>query len=345
MNRAMQGIGGRIDVCLGVANGAVCEVGIRSTRPKNAAGIFIGLPVEDALRLSGSVFSLCAKAQTIAALGAVENACDLTISPAQTAARDVLRLAEMLTQTMIRTCLGWPRLLGLVRDTDLVRQCLAAEAMLERHVMGGPEWKATGGVSLTPDRDAALALAQGLLNNIAGRLDAGGMAEAMLNRLRGLGLRSFGALAPGGAPEQGALMRNWGTAPVSAAREKDGAGLAMRLAAGIIDMQSLAHELDRAVRTVDADTPAPVALSDGVGQSDVETARGMLRHQVQVQSGHFKSYQIDAPTEANFRPDGPVVQGLLGADASDITALARAAELHIMAIDPCVEFRVEIEHA
>ena len=45
----------------------------------------------------------------------------------------------------------------------------------------------------------------------------------------------------------------------------------------------------------------------------------------------------EAPTEANFAPGGAAEAGLKGAAAD-----ARAAELHVLAIDPCVAAVVEI---
>lgn len=72
------------------------------------------------------------------------------------------------------------------------------------------------------------------------------------------------------------------------------------------------------------------------------TARGPLAHRVEVAEGRIAFYRIDAPTEVNFRTGGPAEAGLIGAPAAN---LAHAARLHILAIDPCVDFSLEIGDA
>ena len=76
--------------------------------------------------------------------------------------------------------------------------------------------------------------------------------------------------------------------------------------------------------------------------AEVETVRGALRHRIRIEDGRIADYAISAPTEANFRLGGPVEAGLLGAAAAGIESAAR---LHVLAIDPCVEFTVEVDHA
>jgi Ni,Fe-hydrogenase I large subunit len=68
-----------------------------------------------------------------------------------------------------------------------------------------------------------------------------------------------------------------------------------------------------------------------------------LHHRISIENGLITDYQITAPTDANFLPGGPVSTGLIGALATD--NLARAAELHVLAVDPCVEVEVRINHA
>lgn len=340
-----QDIGGRIVVRLKISDGVVSDVLICSTRPMHAADIFIGYGADKVAELIGSVYSLCGKAQSIAALAALENAMDISVSPAQTAARDALRLAEMLGQAMMRTCLGWPRLLGLELHPQMVRQFLQAEGLLERHLMGGQGWKTPGGVALNPDRQAASAVVQDLQGNIAEILAPNGLAEVLQAALKARNLQGFGALASGMQPEGGALSRNCSAPDVCEKVERYGAGLSARLAAGFVDLQALGDELAKVVQAVAIDAPIDVNGRNGEGEATVETVRGPLHHRVQLKDGIVKSMQINAPTEVNFRPDGPIAQGLRGVDATDDAALEQAAELHVLAIDPCVETQIELHHA
>jgi hypothetical protein len=56
-------------------------------------------------------------------------------------------------------------------------------------------------------------------------------------------------------------------------------------------------------------------------------------------------YRILAPTEWNFHPQGPLIQGLRGADAHMGETLDKNAGLLISALDPCVGYELNIvEH-
>ena len=76
-------------------------------------------------------------------------------------------------------------------------------------------------------------------------------------------------------------------------------------------------------------------------------ARGQLIHRVSIQNNQITDYQILAPTEWNFHPDG-VVAGALAhiqgnADNSKTFNHEQQAHLIIKAIDPCVDYQLEIE--
>jgi len=64
-----------------------------------------------------------------------------------------------------------------------------------------------------------------------------------------------------------------------------------------------------------------------------------------TENGLLSAYRIKAPTGPIFLSEGSVTQGLIGAGATDHEALSWAAELHFMAIDPCVLCSVETGHA
>jgi hypothetical protein len=77
----------------------------------------------------------------------------------------------------------------------------------------------------------------------------------------------------------------------------------------------------------------------------VEMARGMLMHWVRLEDGKIAEYRIVAPTEWNFHPRGACQGGLLGMEATAEQALEERVKLHVMALDPCVRYELEVSRA
>ena len=326
--------GGEISVRLDVSGGKVTAVNINSTRPEDASQIFINRKPSDVVGTLGLLFSLCGRAQTVAGLMAIEKAQGVSVAPQHAKARDLLRMAEMLSQTAMRVCMDWPRMLGLEPQPDVVRAQLKAEVELEAALFKGENWKVPGGIEFIPAVKAAH------IHDVLG-LDE--LAQNLTDSLTELGLNTFGA---GTTVEDGALRRHWDEARVSKARQDFGAGMRARLEARIADLRTL----PKLMRTC-ADALGPAMPDDkqpsanGEGEASVETARGMLTHSVTIKDGLVFAYDITAPTDGNFAPGGPVALGLIGADATDVEALAHAAQMHVLAIDPCVACEVEIDYA
>jgi coenzyme F420-reducing hydrogenase alpha subunit len=382
-----ENITGEISVRLDVSGGRVVGVDIRDSRPTNVAWVFVGRKPQDVAGMMGTMFSLCSRAQTIACLAAMEQALGLSVTLAQTAARDLLRLAEMIAQTALRLCMDWPQLLGLDTRPELVRTLLAAEIVLEKALFGGGEWKVPGGVEMEPDMAAARLIVQDIarkVNNIVGEL-----GDQLRTALSEQCLGAFGVVENADQYEDGAVKRQWDNPAVQEVRERFGVGLATRLEARLADLRLLVGEMDlrqvfplpsgdrvgnaqrwsgegatgnpyppHPTSTNDPASPGRVfvslspegrgkkstgRLAAGHGNSQIETARGALHHRISIQNNLITDYQITAPTDANFLPGGPVSTGLIGALATD--NLARAAELHVLAVDPCVEVEVRISHA
>jgi coenzyme F420-reducing hydrogenase alpha subunit len=88
------------------------------------------------------------------------------------------------------------------------------------------------------------------------------------------------------------------------------------------------------------------ALRQGTGFAWVQTARGLLLHRAEMDdSGNVRDYRIVAPTEWNFHPAGSCVNGLAGMAAASAEEAVRHAELMVQALDPCVAYQIEVEHA
>ncbi|MCB1348551.1 MAG: hypothetical protein KDK11_07860 [Maritimibacter sp.] len=318
-------IGGDIRIGLTGTGGRIAAVSIRSTRPEGAARIFEGKPAETMCGTIGRVFSLCGRAQTVAALAAVEQAQGIAPDPGVARARDALRRAEMLTQVVTRLALHWPRVLGLPLAPGAVRAAMAAELAIEQGVLGAG-WRRPGA-----------GLDGGRADVGAAEIDLDALVAPLSDGLAARGWQGYGALPAGAAPECGVLATYWDAPAVARARAAHGAGLAARLAAAETALRTLPGEIAADLAAV---RPAPVRLptrdaNDGV--ATVETARGPLTHRVRVEGGQVVRCRTEAPTEANFTETGPVASGLLGAVADPV-----AAELHVLAIDPCVAARVEL---
>lgn len=83
-----------------------------------------------------------------------------------------------------------------------------------------------------------------------------------------------------------------------------------------------------------------------VGTAAVEAARGCLWHRVELAQGVVQRYQILAPTEWNFHPQGALVKGLLGMPVQNTAALLKRVNLLATALDPCVAIDVSVnDHA
>ncbi|MDP2795383.1 MAG: hypothetical protein Q8O25_15110 [Sulfurisoma sp.] len=99
-----------------------------------------------------------------------------------------------------------------------------------------------------------------------------------------------------------------------------------------------------------AGTVAAEPLGEGRGRATVETARGDLCHEIELEGeggDHIAAYHIVAPTDRLFGPDGPLPGWLVGGkevgagDAPTEVPLGDTATRAIMALDPCVPWILE----
>lgn len=82
---------------------------------------------------------------------------------------------------------------------------------------------------------------------------------------------------------------------------------------------------------------------NGVGIAQVQAARGLLQHRVELRRGCVYDYRIVAPTAWNFHPDGVLTRGLKNLRAADADDLQRQAQWLIHAVDPCVPYRLNLK--
>lgn len=135
-----------LGLCLTMAEGAVAAAHVRPSARVGIAATLLGRSVPEALRLVGLLFSICGKAQTIAALRAIEatGVRPCTPPPASATARTALVLGEAVEQNAVTLLLDAPSAGGQTPDIGALRAVLAA--MTEASGLAAlPGWDAVGG--------------------------------------------------------------------------------------------------------------------------------------------------------------------------------------------------------
>jgi len=129
-----------------------------------------------------------------------------------------------------------------------------------------------------------------------------------------------------------------------------GDGVMTRLVARLLELASIPARLRCLLAQVAASQAGDVRgkatpQADGLGLAQVEAARGRLIHRLELGQGVIRRYQILAPTEWNFHPQGVAAQLLQALPAEDEARLRRQADLLINAIDPCVRYEMTVHNA
>ncbi|MCK6409156.1 MAG: hypothetical protein L6Q70_08185, partial [Thauera sp.] len=276
-------------------------------------------------------------------------------TPDETARRaDERALAtETMREHLWRLMLDWPALLGLpaplqadwrARFAALYRRLAASIDLAEQLA---DELAATLLGALTsaldpPIRDGtpppahlhAPAAHTGFLTPLLPTLDA-------LACTRRLALDEAFAAAPrldGLCRETGVLARHHAD-PAVAAALAEGRRVAARILARIADLRESARALaaHKPAPRIDACSPTP-----GAGLARVDSARGLLIHQVRLASrpagepACIADYRIVAPTEWNFHPQGVFVREALSTPPMSAADRQRRLQALALALDPCV---------
>ncbi len=127
-------------------------------------------------------------------------------------------------------------------------------------------------------------------------------------------------------------------------RSRYGNGLMVRILARLLEIALIPSQLKRLLMQI-TDPSALSAMSaanDSLGLSQIQAARGLLIHRLELRQGRVYDYRLVAPTEWNFHPDGVVVQSLKQLQAESLNDLRQQAELLINAIDPCVQYALNL---
>lgn len=245
--------------------GRCAGVRVALTRP-DAAAVLRGRRAEEAVRLLPLLYSICGKAQGLAASLALRAARGETLAPRVDGAVRV----EGVREHLWRLLLDWPVALGLPR----------AEAL-------------------------------------------------MAASLRRIGTADFAA---------------W-LAPVLAAHC---AGLEAALPVGLGPLQPrLAAVLQARRHEVLAGAGLGRGEAEpratGIGLATVQTARGPLRHELRLAGDALADLVVEAPTDRHFS-DGKLLESWLGGHEAVTPAdLQAAAQLVLLALDPCVPWEVDVD--
>jgi hypothetical protein len=362
MNSSLEG---RIDITLRRHGGRIDEVRIVSSRPQVAQRLLAGRTPAEAADLVGMIFTLCGKAQRIAAEAACEAALGMNANTETDQMRQRKVLGEMALEHAWRLLLDWPsrqgvaadpvQLLGLRRvGNDPVALADALDAVLAGPLLGEPAvaWLARfDGVDPLAAFDAwagarATPLA-GLFADLGTGADLGVSRIALLPALDRLDEAAAHILARSalenpefcarpawaGAPaETGAIARCHDRQPVAAWLAARGRGVGARMLPRLLELARLPARL----RRPDGAVVRAWRIDEATGMAGVETSRGLLLHIVRLDNGKVGQYRIIAPTEWNFHPDGPLAQALSGlTEGAGINAAARQVAL---SLDPCVDY-------
>jgi hypothetical protein len=312
---------GRVRVRLACNHGRVSAVQVSSERP-NVAMVLRGRNADQAVRSVPLLFSLCGQAQARAASLALAAArgeeCLPKIDP------DVRR--EVLREYLWRCLLDLPPLLGL--------------AAMQREFVSAAKWVAEG------DCDELKALLTGshvakLRQLSTMHIDPSGPAPCILPLLDAQeSLIEWPRLN-----SEFCRLPNWRgmaaqTGAVARYRQIDG-NLTLWSACWLARLDELLDwaTADQQIRAGGAVSAASVA--PGIGRSLVETARGLLMHEIVLDGDRVADYLIVAPTEWNFHPQGALADHLIGQNVTDRDALQQHVAHIVSALDPCVPWELE----
>jgi coenzyme F420-reducing hydrogenase alpha subunit len=351
----------------------IAAVSVAKARPL-AARVLVGRPVAQVLQLVPALFSLCGRAQALAATAACAAAGAPGVARTEAWAEERAIAAETAQEHLWRLMLDWPALFGheprRERFAVLHRRLGAASDARAAFELGGDlldlvAVELLGGVFQSMREPRTLA-------ELVERARRGGNIGAALADLIEMGpsippgeavpllpaqsaagwAQELGGVPPhefcaaptfgGRAHETGVLARHADAQMVRALLER-GHRVAARLFARVVDLADCASRLRHPLasdmpRLLDA-----AALPDGGGLACVETARGVLLHALRVEGDRLVDYAIVAPTEWNFHADGPFAREGAGWDAPARDAALRRLKALVLALDPCVDFEIMVQ--
>lgn len=317
----------------------ICAVEIKLRRV-HAAERLSGLPVHDAVRLMPLLHAVCARAQSAAATAAR----DAAFGNPQNPSIDDEVAAEAAREHLLSISTGVARS-ALAETFRSLREPRELRRLLDSVLLGIPteQWLA---LSTTTELFGWAQHSEAVLAQEFRRRHV--LAEPPASAIGSLPVllaATSGEYWPDIPPAFSTHPQWHGTPAEVGAVSREGSRLVLR---ELKDRPLLQRWLARVVelaRYACADPAAllgrvsAVALTPGHGRSVVETARGMLLHDLTIAEDRVVRYRVVAPTEWNFHPDGPLREWLEGLPVSSADLALDFARRAAEALDPCVEHR------
>ncbi|HRY17083.1 MAG TPA: nickel-dependent hydrogenase large subunit [Candidatus Competibacteraceae bacterium] len=366
---------GHLTLHLYQSAGSQVRVDVVSSRPHLADRLFQNKTPDQAAELAGRVFTLCGRAQRLAAAAACAAARSSPLSPSSHSSLSSLSqkgntpdwrswqqavLVETALEHAWRLLIDWPAQAGLPPDMNQLRELRQAatkgsqaladvlDTVRERILLAGP-----APPPYTPQKERnAISPNPALLSKTAFPALAGENGESgFLPPVSLLDPAEASALAWHALEEPAFCTRPiWRGQPVEtgALARQQHCPLLANLLAGPecrVHARWLARcielaELPARLRQEPDDLLLARPLAENHGYAWVETARGALLHAVRLEQGRVAAYRIIAPTDWNFHPAGPFAAGL--ATLGETSGLAAAAQALALSLDPCVSYQVEV---
>ncbi len=326
--------------------GRVASVDLRSGRPVGVARLFVGRPADDIPPLAASLFSLCGFAHGLAARHALAAARDQNASREDDVSGSA---AERLSELLRASIMDWP---SALLDRAPVAAPLRAAMIAARALTASDTNRkaedieaALAACGLRGDAGAPEGFFRELM--LEARAEKLGPAQApdaltsiddaaVIRALR----RERAAFAArpalrGRVIETGAFARHWHES------KNESSMLAARLGARLADIREALATLKEGRSRKPDQAIVARRLGEAEGYAAVETARGRLYHWVRLGSdGRVLDYEMLAPTEWNFHPEGPFVATLRGASVGGGKDAKRRVARLAAVFDPCVAFHV-----
>lgn len=308
---------------------------VRRRGPDNALNVTRGRACADVIRLAGMIYPICPRAHMAAGIAAMEAAAGVTLPPGQSAAREAIVLAESVAGGLWRAALVWPQLLGETVVPERVRRVRQASEDLARAIFPG-DWATIGGAPVEFDHAAAGDALNSLQNDceflaevtpkiVQAANDASGPLEFPILPALGGGIWNP-ASAPGKPDCEESPRSLQQTGPGAACL---GDWFQAQSDHTLALLGQLADRLQEIRTDAPADCPSGISGS-GIGTS--MTARGRLRHIVELEDSNIVRWVSTAPTDWNFSPTGPLATYSRALAPDRFESQSRWL---IAALDPC----------
>ena len=364
---------GAITVSLSIDGGHVRRAEIHSTRLVNAATALAGRPLAEVQHLVPLLFPVCGVAQGVACTRAIEAALGRPADAKVELAREIACLAEAAVSHVWQLAVTWPEAAGTPTAIERVREARHASAALHAAIFEDKGTDALRAVIAETDaREAAARLARLIATlgegeaTLARRVidewrEGFGRGSGVTRAAGALDLAAVGARLSadplfadrpelGGPLDVSAFARQRQSRPVADLEAEHGRGVLTRLAARILEARAVIDRMNALLDQLVGEAPAAVTgaarsaspgPAEGLGLAD--TARGPLVYRITLESELVDDVRVVAPTDWTFHPRGALARGLEGAVATP--TLERDAGWFVVALDPCVPWKIEVRDA